>query len=118
MQHCAGTPTDVNAPWYFAGGNQAGNLGLRPGSVSGVPGFRDPQHDILLALMRWTEQGKAPEQIIATKWHNDTLHDKVYRQRPLCPYPERAMYIGRGDPDDAANWKCSLADGLTSQLIR
>lgn len=116
MQHCAGTPSDVNAPWYFAGGNQAGELGLQPGSVSGVAGFRDAEHDILLALMRWTEKDKAPHHIIATKWHNDTLQDKVLRQRPLCPYPQRAKYTGHGNPDDAANWKCSSSYGLKTQV--
>ena len=63
MQHCAGTPSNVNAPWYFAGANQAGSLGLTPGSVSGVPGFRDAKHDVLLALMAWTENGTAPDRV-------------------------------------------------------
>ncbi|KAK4495008.1 hypothetical protein PRZ48_013335 [Zasmidium cellare] len=106
MEHCAGTAT--NAPWYFAGAIQANTLGLRAGSVSGVPGFGDPEHDILLALMRWTEEGRAPEHIVATKWGNDALLDEVMRQRPLCPYPERARYSGDGDPDSATSWKCSM----------
>lgn len=117
MQHCLGTPIDVDAPWYFAGANQAGNLGLQPGSVSGMPGFRDAEHDVLLALIRWTEEGKAPEHIIATKWHNDTLQDKVLRQRPLCPYPQRAQYVDHGDPNLAASWKCSSTSGLSVQLV-
>jgi len=103
MQHCLGTPTDMNAPWYFAGPNQAGSLTT---SVHSVPGFSDPEHDILLALMAWVEHGRAPEQIIATKWDNDTLQDKVLRQRPLCVYPKQAMYTGKGNVDDAANWVC------------
>lgn len=106
MQHCTGTPEDVNAPWYIAGGNQAGNLGRSPGSVSGVPGFRDAEHDVLLALMEWTENGTAPEHIIATKWHNDTLQDRVLRQRPICPFPQRAEYDGEGNIDAATSWKC------------
>ena len=103
MQHCAGTPEDVNAPWYIAGGNQAADLGS---SISGVPGFRDAEHDALLALMEWTEKGKAPDQIIATKWKNDTLQDKVLRQRPICPFPQHAEYDGKGDMDEASSWKC------------
>ena len=103
----------MNAPWYFAAANQAGGLGLFPDVVSGTPGFRDPalndaEHDALLALMRWTEEGKGPDKIVATKWHNDTSQDKVLRQRPLCPYPKRARYSGHGDPDHAKNWHCSL----------
>jgi feruloyl esterase len=43
---------------------------------------------------------------VATKWHNDTLTDSVYRQRPLCPYPKQAKYDGRGDPNKAESWHC------------
>jgi feruloyl esterase len=112
MQHCQGTPTGVDAPWYIAGGNQAGALGT---GVSGVPGFRDADHDALLALMQWTEKGKAPNQIIATKWKNDTLQDQVLRQRPLCPYPQSAKYDGSSDPDAAESWTCEAPFVLRQQ---
>ncbi|KAK3111690.1 hypothetical protein LTR53_012801 [Teratosphaeriaceae sp. CCFEE 6253] len=115
MQHCAGTPTNVNAPWYFAGPNQAGSLGLSPGSVYSVPGFADAKHDALLALMAWVESDTPPEQIVATKWHNDTLTDVVMRQRPLCPYPKQARYTGSGDPDLPENWQCRYLSDMTAQ---
>lgn len=70
--------------------------------MNGVPGFRDADHDALLALVKWTENGTAPEHIVATKWANDTLQDKVLRQRPLCPYPQQAKFV-TGDPDLAEN---------------
>lgn len=79
------------------------------------PGFRDADHDALLALMRWTENGTAPEHIVATKWVNDTLHDDVLRQRPLCPYPRIAKYDGCGDPNIAESWACIDPIGLTIQ---
>ncbi len=106
MQHCSGTPPDMNAPWYFAGGSQASLLSTRPGSVHSVPGFEDAEHDILLALMEWTEKGKAPDSIIATKWQNDTLFNEVERQRPLCVYPKIAKYVGKGDVNEASSWTC------------
>jgi feruloyl esterase len=31
---------------------------------------------------------------------------KVVRTRPLCAYPEVAMYKGSGSIDDAANFSC------------
>jgi feruloyl esterase len=92
----------MNAPWYIAGPNQAGTLST---SLHSVPGFSDPEHDVLLALMSWVEQGNAPSQIVATKWNNDTLQDRVYRQRPLCMYPNQAKYIG-GDVDSSESWSC------------
>jgi feruloyl esterase len=103
MDHCSGTPSAANAPWYFAGANQAPALGQ---TAYGVPGFRDKEHDILLAMMAWVERGVAPADITATKYVNDTKHDEVLRQRILCMYPEQAKYTGSGDPNVAENWKC------------
>ena len=37
----------------------------------GVPAPQDPEHDMLLALQRWVEEGVAPEHIIATKYVGD-----------------------------------------------
>lgn len=115
MQHCAGTPANMNAPWYFAGPNQAGSLGRSPGAVHSVPGFSDARHDILLALMAWVERGEAPETIVATKYVNDTETGAVVRQRPLCPFPRQAKYVGKGDPDLPRSWKCEGLYGVTEQ---
>ncbi|KAF2270161.1 feruloyl esterase B precursor [Lojkania enalia] len=104
MGHCSGTPTNVNAPWYFAGPNQA--IALGP-TVYGVPSFRDEQHDVMLAMMAWVEEGQAPEKIIGTKWSNDRTQAEVLRQRPLCMYPEYAKYKGEGEVDAAGSWECS-----------
>ena len=101
MQHCSGSVGD--APWYIAGGGQPFTLGP---TVHGVPGYEDPKHDALLALMQWVEHGVAPEEIIATKYVNDTVELGVKRQRPLCPYPSQARYKGTGNPDLAQNWAC------------
>ncbi|KAF4304676.1 ferulic acid esterase feruloyl esterase [Botryosphaeria dothidea] len=103
MQHCAGTPDGVGAPWYFAGGNQAGDLGT---GVSGVPGFRDGRHDALLALMEWVEEGTVVDEIVATKFVEDDVAKGVKRQRPLCAWPKRAEYKGTGDVDSAESWEC------------
>ncbi|KIK57117.1 hypothetical protein GYMLUDRAFT_229814 [Collybiopsis luxurians FD-317 M1] len=104
MGHCSDTPTNVNAPWYFAGSEQS----VGSGTVSSVPGYEDAQHDVLLAMMAWVENGTAPEYIIATKYNNDTdpLGEGVYRQRPLCMYPKQAKYTGSGDVDTPESWEC------------
>lgn len=102
----------MNAPWYIAGPGQSNTLG--PTAYS-VPGFSDPQHDILLAMMAWVENGTAPDSLIATKFENeyelDKPHTAVIRQRPLCMYPKTAKYLGTGDVNKAESWKCS---GLSS----
>jgi feruloyl esterase len=72
------------------------------------------QFDMLGALVRWVEEGDAPEQVMATArgpgnvggvnaevpagWAAD-------RTRPLCPYPSIAEYRG-GDVERAASFVC------------
>lgn len=106
MQHC--WETAVDAPWYFAAPFQGSVLGNDTWSV---PGFRDAEHDILLALVDWVEEGKAVESVVATTWTVSNDSDTgVLRQRPLCPYPEKAIYHGEGDADDASSWHCDTVD--------
>lgn len=56
--------------------------------------------DAFSALVEWVEHGKAPQRIIASGGAVPG------RTRPLCPYPEQAVYKGRGSIDDAANFAC------------
>lgn len=56
----------------------------------------------LAALIRWVEEGLAPETIVATK----RLPDDRIRSRPLCPFPQVARYKGSGSTDEAANFAC------------
>ena len=61
--------------------------------------------DMLTALERWVEGGTAPDQIPASLTRGNAIVD---RSRPLCPYPEVAVYKGAGSTDDAANFACRL----------
>jgi feruloyl esterase len=58
--------------------------------------------NMVSALERWVEDGKAPDQVMASH----LTSGKVDRTRPLCPYPQTAQYKGTGDPNDAANFTC------------
>ena len=58
--------------------------------------------DMIGAVERWVEKGKAPDQIVASH-HTD---GRVDRTRPLCPYPQAARYKGTGSTDEAANFVC------------
>ncbi len=60
--------------------------------------------DMMAALERWVEGGIAPDRIIASHM-NDGRAD---RTRPLCPYPQVAVYRGTGNTDDEANFACSV----------
>lgn len=84
MQHCGGGPG--------------------PNVITAPP---DPQHDVGLAMERWVEEDKAPEQIIASKFKTgDNPASGVDRARPLCAYPLVAKWNGRGSTGDAANFTC------------
>jgi feruloyl esterase len=85
-------------------------LGLGPNAVGGVFGLpspiRDPAHDVVAALAHWVEEGKAPDQIIATRYRDDDPSKGVVAQRPWCAYPAVARYSGQGDRADAASYAC------------
>ena len=57
--------------------------------------------DYVSYLENWVEKGIAPEQMLAEHHENGA---PVF-SRPLVPYPDTARYSGRGDPNDARNWR-------------
>ena len=56
----------------------------------------------MVALERWKEASEPPAQILATHVTNNV----VDRTRPLCPYPQMAVYKGAGSINDAASFAC------------
>jgi feruloyl esterase len=56
--------------------------------------------DALDAMVRWVEQGVAPESLTSTGAAFPG------RSRPLCAHPLHAHYKGQGSPDDASNFEC------------
>jgi feruloyl esterase len=73
---------------------------------SGGPGAN--VFDMLTPLAQWVEQDVAPESVIASHFVNNAQAQGVAFTRPLCPYPQEAMYKGTGDTNDAANFVCKL----------
>ncbi|MFL5481938.1 MAG: tannase/feruloyl esterase family alpha/beta hydrolase [Gemmatimonadaceae bacterium] len=59
-------------------------------------------------ITRWVENGVAPSQVTATKTDST---GKITISRPLCAYPGRAVYSGKGDTKDAANFVCRSRAG-------
>jgi hypothetical protein len=55
------------------------------------------------ALVNWVEHGMAPETLLAAGGLNAPA---TGRTRPLCPYPQTAIYNGSGSVDVASNWHC------------
>jgi len=78
-------------------------LFLAPGMGHCAGGEGPNTFDMVTALEQWVEQKKAPDQIVAS---HAVRGGGVDRTRPLCPYPQVAVYKGSGSPDDAANFAC------------
>jgi len=75
-------------------------LFLVPGvhHCGGGPGL--VEFDALTALEEWVEKGRAPEELVASRWTGSTLE----RSRPVYPYPVLAGYAGTGDPARASSF--------------
>jgi Tannase and feruloyl esterase len=59
--------------------------------------------DAVTALEQWVEHGRPPDRIDASHATNGVID----RTRPLCPYPQVAIYKGAGSKDEAANFTCA-----------
>ena len=77
-------------------------LFMVPGMNHCAGGEGPSSFDELTALEQWVEQGKAPDQLMASRQSSGS----VDRTRPLCPYPQVAEYKGTGSTDEAANFMC------------
>jgi len=77
-------------------------LFLLPGVLHCAGGAGPDTVDWPAAITEWVENGKAPDRVIASK----LAAGKATRTRPLCPYPQRAVYSGKGSTDDAAQFAC------------
>jgi len=58
--------------------------------------------DPMEVLTQWKEKGKAPAQIVVSHKTNGAED----RQMLVCPYPQLAVYKGKGSTGDAANFVC------------
>ncbi|MBP7520986.1 MAG: tannase/feruloyl esterase family alpha/beta hydrolase [Leptothrix sp. (in: Bacteria)] len=113
---------DDSVTWYknlaAANDGDAGNFAR----LYGVPGMNHcsggpatDQFDMLSALVKWVEQGQAPDSVVATARGTGNAGGvnaelpsswSTSRTRPLCPYPKVATYQGSGSIEDAANFSC------------
>ena len=76
-------------------------LFLAPGVDHGFRGPGATPIGLNEAIIRWVEEGKAPDKLIAEK---RDVSRKVIRTRPLFPYPQVAIYKGRGNTNETANF--------------
>jgi feruloyl esterase len=75
---------------------------LLPGVLHCGGGTGPDNVDWAAAIDGWVESGTAPARILAQKGSGAT----VTRSRPLCAYPQHAVYSGTGSTDQAENFVC------------
>jgi feruloyl esterase len=83
---------------------QFARLFMVPGMQHCKGGVGPTKFDPLSAIEKWREEGIAPKKMIASKSENG----KVIETRPLCPYPQAAIYKGSGDTNKSANFVCGI----------
>lgn len=73
-------------------------LFMVPGTehCGGGPGASNFDH--MQVIVKWVENGIAPDQIVASR---------PGRTHLLCAYPKVAKYSGKGSTDDATNYTCA-----------
>jgi Tannase and feruloyl esterase len=77
-------------------------LFMAPGVFHCAGGTGPQVFDAFGALVRWVENGDAPDRIIASRVEGGV----TVRTRPLCAYPYVARYDRKGDPNSAASFTC------------
>jgi len=73
-------------------------LFMIPGMEHCVGGPGASSFDHMQVIVKWVEDGVAPERIVASG---------LGRTHPLCAYPKVAKYMGKGSTEDAANYACA-----------
>jgi hypothetical protein len=112
----AGIPPRLTVDFYEALAKKSGGITATQdfARLFMVPGMdhcgflgiaADTGVDPLTALEQWVEEGKAPNEMIATKMA-PTGNQTLWR-RPVCAYPKVARYKGSGDPTDESSFICT-----------
>jgi feruloyl esterase len=79
-------------------------LFMIPGMAHCGGGDGTSTFNMIPVIDAWVEKGVVPASIPASR----TRNAQVDRTRPLCPYPQQAVYKGSGSTDEAANFSCAV----------
>lgn len=63
-----------------------------------------PNQNALMALVRWVEEGVAPEVLRGAKLAQDGLTPEYWRAH--CKWPKKNKYVGPRPPTDERAWVC------------
>ena len=82
-------------------------LYMLPGVFHCAGGPGPDRVDWIDAIENWVERDQAPERLTAYR----VSDNKLDMARPLCIFPERAVYKGSGNSNEAANFECRDPEG-------
>jgi feruloyl esterase len=97
---------------HCAGGTGPDSFNTATAGVPPPP-KANAEDDLFASLIAWTERGKAPDRVIATKFEAADP-TRIAFQRPLCAYPRRAIYDGSGARRDARSFICKNPPSLVA----
>lgn len=108
QQQMGGAQTERFLRLYMVPGMQHCIGGAGPTSFGqlGTDTVKGNKHGVYDALEQWVERGTAPGSIVATKYSTGEKNRVAIMTRPLCAYPEIAVYKGSGDSNDSDNFVC------------
>ena len=90
-------------------------LFMLPGMAHCAGGPGAWQTDYVAPIVKWREQGEAPDRLVAAQpgpipfphlAPDERVAPKTQFTRPLCPHPQFAQYQGSGDQNDAGSFRC------------
>ncbi|KAK7019725.1 Feruloyl esterase [Paramarasmius palmivorus] len=85
---------------HCSGGDGAWAIGQDGTSSTG----KDASGNALMALVRWVEEGIAPEVLRGAKLAQDGVTPEYYRAH--CKWPKKNRYIGPGLAKEETSWIC------------
>lgn len=99
----------ISGMGHCGNGNGAHFIG---NSQSNLGPSNKPEENVLWALVKWVEEGIAPNYITGTAYVNDSRDDGIVDyKRNHCRYPFSNVYRGKGNPKDPNSWACIYPRG-------
>lgn len=89
---------------HCAWGDGASHIGSKLINLGGL----DPESNLLLAIVRWVEEGIPPETIMGYRYVDGEREKGVDYKRRHCRYPYRNVWDRVGDAKDPDSWSCQL----------
>ncbi|KAL4877584.1 Tannase/feruloyl esterase [Aspergillus karnatakaensis] len=84
---------------HCEGGDGAGAIGQSLASLIGI----EPERNVLMALVKWVEEGVAPEVVVGGNLGGD---GEVEWERAHCRFPRGNRFVGEGEVTDMDSWRC------------